>query len=104
VNREVVQRLLDLIETPLEMSRIEQASGLVVELETPTGYRELLGPFPKDTAEAFTVIEALRAEEDADEPPNRYVVKLLFSPSHAAPRTADSPSGHLLGHQRPSDS
>ena len=61
----------------------DAASGLVVELITSFGHVELIGPFPKDTVEAFDVIEFLRSEEDSENEPNVYKVRLLFPPTFA---------------------
>ena len=61
----------------------DTASGIVVDLTTVYGHTELIGPFPKDTVEAFDVIEFLRSEEDPEAEPNTYAVRLLFPPTFA---------------------
>ena len=73
----------------IALAEFDQASGLVVEMKTPSGYRELIGPFPKDTAEAFELIEHLRGEEDLEGDPNTYEIVLLFPGSPIA-RHGDS--------------
>lgn len=74
---------LDDIVATITAADFETASALVVDLTTVYGHTELIGPFPKDTAEAFEVIEFLRSEEDPEAEPNTYKIRLLFPPTFA---------------------
>jgi hypothetical protein len=77
-------RVLGLLEHSFALAELEAATGLLIEVETDAGYRQLIGPYPKDTVEVFTAVERLRAEEDAsDDVPNTYAVRLLYPTSFA---------------------
>ena len=84
-----IMNLLILLDTPLEVLDYEGASGVVIEISIPaTDYVQVVGPYPKDTAEAMEVIERLRGEIESDEAPVFFKVRLLFPPSSAAAPSA----------------
>ena len=78
-----LDKFADHLEALASEADFESASGLVVELATPYGHTELIGPFAKDTVTAFNVIELLRSEEDPEDEQNTYSVRLLFPPTFA---------------------
>jgi hypothetical protein len=75
---------LQFMEALVGLSDFESATGIVIELQTSSGYSQLIGPYRKDTADVFEAVERLRSEEDSSDVPNTYAVKLLFPTSFAA--------------------
>ena len=70
----------------LELDLYDGATGLLIESTViETGYVQLFGPFPLDTAEVHVFIEQLLAEEarDPEAPRCTYAVRHLFPPSSA---------------------
>lgn len=70
----------DKLECELDIQDAELASGLLIEMGMH-GTAQLIGPFPKDTAEIYEAIARLQAEETPDDPPISYRVVLLFPAS-----------------------
>lgn len=76
--------LLNELEARMASVDYMDATGLVVRSMDPsTGYTQVLGPFPKDTVQAFEVREQLEKEQTE----NGIVlvevtIEFLFPPSH----------------------
>jgi hypothetical protein len=92
VSSDATLQYLEFMETLVDLSDFESATGIVIELQTSSGYSQLIGPYRKDTVDVFEAVERLRSEEDSDDVPNTYAVKLLFPTSFAASRGEGSPS------------
>jgi hypothetical protein len=72
---------LALIEQVVTGADVGRATGLVVEVRTAQGFVQEVGPFDKNTAEAFAFIEQQQSEEDPEAEANTYTVHLLFAPT-----------------------
>lgn len=81
-------KLLEEIEARIVREELESATGLLLEVITPC-YRQMIGPFPKDTADIYIAIERLSNEQPAEEEQNTYEVHLMFPLS-----TTEIPNGY----------
>lgn len=69
-----------------EMDESDACGLVLVCTEPELGYRQIIGPFPKDTAEAVERLEFLVAEANRSEGPRcRYEIDYLFPSTFAYP-------------------
>ena len=81
---EAFRALLAKLDERVELMDWHSASGFVVEHFDHTGFEQLIGPFDKNTPDALTFIDRLRAEIEDTDPENvipaEFRVRLLFPP------------------------
>ena len=80
---ESIDQILAALQERHDLADHEDAVGIVLEVVTAAGYRQLIGPYDKDTADVFAAIESLASEEDSDDEPNVYNLVPLFPPHYA---------------------
>ena len=77
-----MQNVIDLL-AAAEVATLDEATGLAIVVRDVMGeVIHAIGPYSKDDADVFTVVERLRAEQDPEEPCT-FDVCPLFPPSFA---------------------
>lgn len=81
---EVLERISQVVELPIDLIDFNEVRSVVLEVQTPHGYRQWIGPFPSGDMAVLEAMLTLKLEEsEAQDEPNQYFVRPLLPPSAA---------------------